>query len=161
MGRAAASLALAAVVLATACTVLSGIDDLEKGKSADAGPDATPVGLPPEGGTPTSPPPVPPTPPPATTVTNTCGALGDWSACSTDATDVSSCAQRCARLGKSCVESCCAYDTTGVSYVGDAGLAYAYTQECAQQDEPTEALLGTCVDPTTPGTSTSVRCCCR
>jgi hypothetical protein len=157
MSRAIVAALSLAVVLTTACTVLSGIDDLEKGSGkADAGPKPEPVGLPTDGGADVQVPPPPPAAP-----TNTCGALGDWTTCSTDTTDFASCAERCLRVGKTCVESCCGYDIDNVTFVGDAGVAYAYTQECPQSSMPQEALLGACSALATPGTTTSVRCCCR
>jgi hypothetical protein len=160
----------AALASATAaCTLISGIDDLDVRRGAVAadggdgdGSSTTPVDPPSEppgdddGGS-TLPDQTPPT-----TTTNECGATGEWTACNADASDIRSCADRCHALGRTCVESCCAYDTNGVEYAGTSGLAYAYTSECPQTSMPTEALLGTCNDLTLSVSETlPIRCCCR
>ena len=140
---------------ATACTVISGIDDLHPHQdSPDAATTTSPT-KPVDAGADAA---LDISPPSANACT---GADGQWTTCNADTTDISSCADRCAKLGKTCVERCCATDTDGTSFVGDGGLAYAYTTECSAATEPKEAVLGTCADPTLYVAATlPVRCCC-
>lgn len=93
----------------------------------------------------------------------TCGSQGSWTTC--DATvSLATCATRCALQGLTCVESCCANDSTG-TYAAKAGMVYAVLPavECAVESVSASSRGGLCADPTllATGGAAQVRCCCK
>jgi hypothetical protein len=174
MGR--TSLALGSLLAlggaTAACTVFSGVDDMElrtaaSGTSpspdaqdaailnpfADAGlPDFFGTGSSGGTGTPGS---ADPNAGPAT-----CGAEGSWRDCITTAT-VTTCAIQCAQQGFACVDSCCASDLIG-DYAASVGQVYALASECSAKSLPSNATFGLCSDPAiVAGGLGQVRCCCK
>jgi hypothetical protein len=86
-----------------------------------------------------------------------CGAQGTWSAC-TVGTMFTTCATYCVSIGKSCVDSCCASDTSG-NFPGQLGMYYALGMTCSVDAMPSSSSWGLCADPILP--FGDVRCCCR
>lgn len=150
-----AMLLLITAMLVGACTVLSGVDELEVRKvPADAGSTENGGGAndggPPSGGD-------------GSTPGGECGAQGKWSACELPADTSATCASRCAAKGLTCVESCCAYDADGVNFVAKAGLVYATGLTCELSSVPYNSYNNTCtalVDFILT-TTFDIRCCCR
>jgi hypothetical protein len=178
VGALAVSSLVALAVASGACTVMSGVEELElrTGASAtapaadeDAGPDAkaptTFNGNGTSGGSGTS----------GSgggsstsgsggasgTGPATCGSLGSWSTCNAMPT-VTTCAAECANKGQLCVESCCVKDAADV-YAAKVGVAYAYPSECGLPSLPKDIGTGLCSDPLPPidGTGLELRCCCK
>lgn len=154
-----------------ACTVMSGVDEMElrtTASSATPEPNAAPdAALPnpflPDAGVPgffdtSSGSPAPPTP---DTGPATCGAEGSWRTCDATAS-VTTCAIQCAQQGYTCVDSCCVTDSLG-DYAAAVGMVYALASECSAKSIPSNATFGTCADPTIipAGLGGPVRCCCK
>lgn len=158
--------ALALGASCVACTVLSGVEDMElrsrptapappPANAGDGGP-ANPSGDPQSG-------PTGNTKPPAPTGPATCGAAGSWTDCDPSPT-LTTCAARCTARGLTCVEDCCAYDSVG-DYRAKAGLIYAIipSLECSQTSVSGSGKGGLCTDPTllAGAGGAEVRCCCK
>jgi len=178
MDRSSLALALGCTLIlgfaTAACTVMSGVDEMELRTTANsASPEpaaAADAALPnpflPDAGVPgffdtSSGNPTPPTPPTPDTGPATCGAEGSWRTC--DATgSVTTCAIQCAQQGYTCVESCCVTDSLG-DYSSAVGMVYALASECSAKSIPSNATFGTCAETTAFPASLvgPVRCCCK
>ena len=169
------------VSLATAaCTVMSGVDDMElrtgtsstsppppsaggpSKSDSDHSPDASADGETNSSGGNTSGGSTSGAVPIATGPA-TCGAQGSWTAC--EATpSLDTCLMRCLQQGLTCVDSCCAYDTVG-DYAAQVGMFYAVVPaaECSLKSVNASGKGGLCTDPTilTAGGAAEVRCCCK
>lgn len=152
---------------ATACTMISGVDDLEVRGSAAPPTNAADGGAP--SGDASSPPSL--VAPDAgrdgssagpSTGPALCGAAGSWSTCEpTNA--ATTCKQLCAARGQTCVENCCMYDSEG-DYAARAGAVYlAASLGCGFTSMPANAFAGACNDPAAPlfPVGDAVSCCCR
>lgn len=151
---------------AAACTVVSGVDEMELRKGASAQePAAGSDGGPGDGGA-RSPFALDAAADQASPVTQsgpaTCGAQGSWTACDPNPSLVT-CAERCQQQGQTCVESCCAYDELG-DFAAQAGMVYALLDlECSTKSVSSTSKGGACADPTllTASGAAQVRCCCK
>lgn len=165
-GSMLAFVALAFVAGTAACTLVSGVDEMELRKSpaassaatADAGEGTN------EGGGGSVTPPGSGTTNPPLTVTGpaTCGAQGSWTTCDPSPT-LTTCAERCQQQGLSCVDSCCANDELG-DFAAQVGMVYAILElECSLKSVSASSKGGFCTDPTllTATGATQVRCCCK
>jgi hypothetical protein len=161
------SLTVLVLALTTAaCTVVSGVDDMELRTSA------SPVAPAPSGdggsgftdpfssGDAASPDTVPDISPPVGTGPATCGSQGSWSACAVPPT-LSTCATICAAKGFACVDSCCATDELG-DFAAKVGSVYVLASECSLNAITNQATFGLCADPIVlPAGFGDVRCCCK
>lgn len=89
-----------------------------------------------------------------------CGAEGSWTKCAQLAT-IATCASQCLAMGLTCVDSCCAQDTTPKMFAAKVGMVYAAAGlTCDSVAVPSNSSAGLCSDPILP-LSTDIRCCCR
>ena len=89
-----------------------------------------------------------------------CGAQGSWTKCEQLAT-IATCATQCLAMGLTCVDSCCAQDTTPKMFAAKVGMVYAAAGlTCDSVAVPSNSSAGLCADPILP-LSTEIRCCCR
>jgi hypothetical protein len=163
MLRGTVSLVVALGLATAACTVVSGVDDLELRTSSspvaptpspDAGSDPSPFAS--DASTPDTSTAIkaPSTGP------STCGAQGSWSSCTVPSA-FTSCATICQAQGFSCVDSCCANDSLG-DYAAKVGMVYALTAECSLPSITSQASFGLCADALVlPAGFGDVRCCCK
>jgi hypothetical protein len=163
-------LALALASATAACTVFSGVDDMElrsASSPASAAPDAdggtdgataqrsdAPANEATPPGTSSGTAPSPSTGPVA------CGSQGSWTGCDVTAT-ITTCAIECAAKGFTCVDSCCATDELG-DFSAKVGMVYALASECSVPSMPSNASFGLCADPSILPTGLGqIRCCCK
>ena len=145
-----------------ACTVVSGVDDMELRSSSSPvvptpSPDASTDPFPTD---PTVPPPAMDAKAPPSTGPDTCGSEGSWSSCTAPAA-FTSCASICEKQGFACVDSCCATDSLG-DFAAKVGMVYALTAECSLPSITSQATFGLCTDALVlPAGFGDVRCCCK
>jgi hypothetical protein len=153
--------ALALALSTSACTVVSGVDDMELRSSsspvAPAAGDDTAAPAADAGAPDTSTGNQITTP---ATGPATCGSEGSWLGCVAPAA-FTSCASICQNQGFTCVESCCATDELG-DFAAKVGMVYALTAECKQPAITSQATFGLCTDALVlPAGFGDVRCCCK
>jgi hypothetical protein len=165
MGRSSVTVLVLALTSA-ACTVVSGVDDMElrtsaspvaPAPSADGGSAFTDPFASGDAATPGTSADIAP---PVSAGPATCGSQGSWSACTVPPT-VASCSTICAAKGFACVDSCCATDELG-DFAAKVGSVYVLASECSLNAITNQATFGLCADPIVlPAGFGELRCCCK